>query len=444
MVDASIRRIKLIDGNLTGSSGLDLSGNPKSTQDTAGQTKFDQIGYASVIELINAAQELEAQGRKPDAIALYKDWILRNDSKMAFAAHFNLGVLLLQLGHLDESESAFRSSIAIKPSFIEAHQHLTTILEQSERANIAKSHWFDILLNSQSKTDEERELVSLAAKKTRLFAESIEMMQVGWHRAAGTYAAPSGDPSNRSVKSPTEAELNASTVGNTMDRRYVIVAPPYQHNSAGIRVLYELQKWLLRAGLDAIVCTWFNGYPVNQFEEDIVIYPEVAPGNLLNAKRIIRYILNVPGKLGYGDKEYAPEEVLVAYNKELANYSNGVILQVPSIEEFFHADNSEKRLNAVFVGKGKDLGLHPEDCVAITKTYPSTRWAVASLLRSVKTLYMYDNFSMISREAQLCGCEVKLICEDGKIIDYPMSEYPSAQEFQLQLQEFIALTKKLK
>jgi hypothetical protein len=226
-------------------------------------------------------------------------------------------------------------------------------------------------------------------------------------------------------------------------RRYVVVAPPYAHNSAGIRVMYDLQKWLVLAGLDAIVCTWFNGYPVEQFEDDIVIYPEVAPGNLLKAKRVIRFILNVPGKLGYGEKTYDPGEILVAYNKELAPYANGRMLQVPSIEPFFNADGAVKTVNAVFVGKGQDLGLHPADCIAITKAYPPSRREVAQLLRSTRTLYMYDDFSMISHEAALCGCDVKLIRKDGAIVDYPHLSWPTIEEFKVQLHDFIEMTKTL-
>ncbi|WP_347988734.1 tetratricopeptide repeat protein [Methylomonas sp. AM2-LC] len=230
---------------------------------------------------------------------------------------------------------------------------------------------------------------------------------------------------------------------NIKDRRYVIVAPPFQHNSAGIRVLYDLQKWLVLAGLDAIVCTWFQGYPLEQFANDIVIYPEVVPGNLLNAKRVIRYILNVPGKLGHGEKTYDPSEVLVAYNQELAHYANGVMLQVPSIEPFFYSSDCEKPVNAVFVGKGQDLGLHPADCIAITKSYPETRRQLADLLRTVKTLFIYDDFSMIAQEARLCGCELILIKSDGAFVDYPLQNFPTLEEFKLQLHEFIEMTKKL-
>ncbi len=242
---------------------------------------------------------------------------------------------------------------------------------------------------------------------------------------------------------PPNAEPNLNVQQNVTDRRYVIVTPPFQHNSAGIRVLFDLQKWLVRAGLDAIICTWFEGYPVEQFADDIVIYPEVAPGNVLKAKRVIRYIMNVPGKLGYGEKTYDPSEILLAYNKELAPYANGRVLQVPSIEPFFNSNNCAKTVDAMFVGKGQDLGLHPPACIEITKTYPATRREMAALLRSARTLYTYDDFTMLSYEAWLCGCEVKLIRKDGSIVDYPLGTFPTLDEFKVQLHEFIEMTRRL-
>lgn len=275
------------------------------------------------------------------------------------------------------------------------------------------------------------------------FVRDLEAL---YRRVVDALPAPAGAARADLDLSYLEAPHGTSNLDKAQDaseRRYVIVAPPYQHNSAGIRVLYDLQKWLVRAGLDAIVCTWFEGYPVDQFADDIVIYPEVAPGNLLKATRVVRYILNVPGKLGYGEKTYAPNERLVAYNKELAMYANGMMLQVPSIEPFFHANGCDKTRDAVFVGKGQDLGLHPAACVAITKQFPATRKEVARLLRSVKTLYMYDDFSMISHEAALCGCEVKLIRADGAIVDYPHLSYPTLDEFKVQLHDFIEMTKTL-
>jgi hypothetical protein len=242
---------------------------------------------------------------------------------------------------------------------------------------------------------------------------------------------------------PAQADIEYLKAPGSHGRRYVIAAPPYHHASAGIRVLYDLQKWLVLAGFDAIVCTWFPGYPIDSFADDIVIYPEVAPGNLLQAKRVVRYILNTPGKLGHGEKAYAPDELLVAYNNELAPYSDGHVLQLPSTEPFFYSEGGLRDKDAMYVGKGRNLGLHPEGCVEITKQFPPTRLQMADFLRTVKTLYTYDNFTMLGYEAKLCGCNVTLIDGSGQKQPLHTSYVPSLNEFRAQLHRFIQLTQQM-
>jgi len=242
---------------------------------------------------------------------------------------------------------------------------------------------------------------------------------------------------------PSKADLDYIKEPLQRGRRYVIVAPPYQHISAGIRVLYDLQKWLILAGFDAIVCTWFSGYPIESFVDDIVIYPEVAPGNILKTKRIVRYILNVPGKLGYGEKTYAQHELLVAYNNELAPFADGFVLQVPSTEPFFYPGDGPRDKDAMYVGKGRNLGLHPTSCVEITKNFPANRMQVADFLRSVDTFYTYDDFTILLHEAILCGCKVMLINPLGQTIPILSSRMPSSNEFRMQLHNFINITQKL-
>lgn len=243
-------------------------------------------------------------------------------------------------------------------------------------------------------------------------------------------------------RSSLHANLHYIKQPENTKSRYVIFAPLFQHNIGGVRVLYDLQKWLVRAGLDAIVAVWSDAYTPSEFVDDIVIYPEVISGNPLNSKRVVRYILNVPGKLG-GHNHYAKNELLVAHSEALAQYSDGKILQVSSIESFFYADDTVKTINAVYVGKGKDLHIHPNDCIYITRTFPASRSAVADFLRSVKTLYIYDDFSSVAREAEFCGCEIKLIKKDGAIENYPDLCFPSIDKFKEQLHDFIEMTKLL-
>jgi hypothetical protein len=245
------------------------------------------------------------------------------------------------------------------------------------------------------------------------------------------------------LTAPTNGTPDYISPPKSKGRRYTIVAPPYEHTSAGIRVLYDLQKWLIRAGYDSIVCTWFQGYPVGSFKDDIVVYPEVAPGNLLNGSRIVRFILNMPGKLGHGERTFAQNELLVAYNLELAPYADGLVLQVPSTEPFFYSENSIRDKDAFYVGKGRNLGLHPPNCVEITKNYPATRSALADFLRTVNTLYSYDDFTMLAHEAELCGCKVTLIDKMGQVGPLQNLPVPDALQFSAQLHTFIELTQSL-
>ena len=453
----------------------------------AGQDKLP------IVDLVNAAGLLTDAGHLDIAISLYRDWLSATSSPLAYAVNFNLGVLLAKSLYDLEAEAAYRAAIGQKKDFIEGYVNLGTLLELKKRTEEALAMWRAVLtfadistlagqvfyvqaLNNLGRLLEiHNDLPEALAMLTLSLKQNPEqpnlktlMARVRQKQSKQPFHATLSDikvvddeevqprktndilPSPLPVAIPDLSYLDAPYGKPNLDqmqdpkaRRYVLVAPPFQHNSAGIRVMYDLQKWLVRAGLDAIVCTWFNGYPVEQFVDDIVIYPEVAPGNLLKAKRVIRFILNVPGKLGHGEKTYDPSEILVAYNKELAPYANGRMLQVPSIEPFFNDDSAHKTVDSVFIGKGLDLGLHPPACVTITKAYPPSRREVAQLLRSTRTLYMYDDFSMISREAALCGCDVKLIRKDGAIVNYPTLSWPTMDEFKVQLHDFIEMTKKL-
>ncbi|MDB5816403.1 MAG: glycosyl transferase, family 2 [Rhizobacter sp.] len=406
-----------------------------------------------VVELFDAAARLTAADQTNEAIALYREWLSTTDSSLSYAVNFNLAILLHNGARDSEAEAAYRTAIRQKGDFVAAYINLGLLMEANGREEEALATWRTLLplvdtgepghrpFHLQALSNLER---LSGSRDRRLDKEATSALSVEQRTGRPSVAPPSASATVDTAyigRPYGQADLDQKQ--DPKYRRYVLVAPPYQHNSAGIRVIYDLQKWLIRAGLDAIVCTWFNGYPVEQFEDDIVIYPEVAPGNLLKAKRVVRFILNVPGKLGYGETSYDPGEILVAYNPELAHYADGRMLQVPSIEPFFNDEGAIKSVDSVFVGKGRDLGLHPAECIAITKAYPASRRLVAQLLRSTRTLYMYDDFSMIAREAVLCGCDVRLIRADGATVDYPHSTYPTIAEFKAQLHSFIEMTKAL-
>jgi GT2 family glycosyltransferase len=218
--------------------------------------------------------------------------------------------------------------------------------------------------------------------------------------------------------------------------RYIIAAPPYSRRSAGIVVLYELQKWLIRLGKDAMILNFKVPYQIE--EDDIVIYPEIVSGNPLKAKRVVRYILNEPGRIA-GDKDFDKSEILVAYDPYLARYSNGVFLTTPIVEDFFLNRGGVRNIDCLWIGKGKNTN-HPitENCVEITYSWPAKRRELAELLNRTATLYSYDDRTMLLTEAALCGCKVVLI-KDNELMDPNLQPY-DLDAFKIKLKEFIKLT----
>lgn len=221
--------------------------------------------------------------------------------------------------------------------------------------------------------------------------------------------------------------------------RYVIISPTYNEKTAGIKVLQELQKWLIRFGKDAVIPSIDINAPYYIENDDIVVYPEIIRGNPLNAKRVVRYILNAPGKLG-GDSEYDEKEILVSYDPILAEkYSKGIYLTVPICEEFFYNPGYERTLNCVWVGKGINT-QHPatKNCIEITYKWPAKRQELAELLKRTKTFYSYDDKTHLLTEAALCGCVVKVI-EGDTLSDHNFGP-PNVDHFKLDLEKFIQMT----
>ena len=219
--------------------------------------------------------------------------------------------------------------------------------------------------------------------------------------------------------------------------RYIIVSPVYNRKSAGVKVLYELQKWLIKFGKEAIILNFNAPYPIN--DDDIVVYPEIVTGNPLNAKRVVRYILNEPGKLG-GDKEYDKDEILVAYDGELGRFSNNIVLRMPCVEDFFTNTHCERVIDCFWVGKGK-FTPHPavKNAIEITYAWPVKRKELAELLNRTKTFYTYDDRTALTLEAALCGCEIKEF-KDGELIDIrPMLPF-DLDSFTTQFDQFIQMT----
>lgn len=188
--------------------------------------------------------------------------------------------------------------------------------------------------------------------------------------------------------------------------KYVIAAPLYTHASAGVRVLYELQKHLIRLGQDAIT----TNAPCHMMDEDVLILPEIFGRNLFPGKRVVRYYLNVP----IDGVEYGEDEITLTYNKH--DYPNAdVHLRIPVIEPFFRDMGLKREYVAAYVGKGKEPEFYPDKAVILTRGWPAKRQEVAELLNRCSVLYTYDDKTMLSEEALACGCKVIVVKDNSEV-----------------------------
>lgn len=101
-------------------------------------------GTLSLVDLLTEAERLTAQGCRDDAISLYRTWLTHTASPAGYAIHFNLGVLQGEAKDA-AAEQSYRTSLALKPDFIEAHLNLGTLLEQQGRIAEALAQWRKVL-----------------------------------------------------------------------------------------------------------------------------------------------------------------------------------------------------------------------------------------------------------------------------------------------------------
>ncbi len=209
------------------------------------------------------------------------------------------------------------------------------------------------------------------------------------------------------------------------------MAPPYRHNSAGVRVLYELRRQLEEHGYEVQIAQVGEAPP-----ESIVIYPETVSGNPMKGKRVVRFVLNIPGLLG-GDKKYNPEEQIFTY---LKRFYDAPVLTVPCIEDFFRDEHLPRSGACLWNGRGINLPRIPETegATEITYDWPADRRSLARLFNEKEIFYSYDDCTALIIEARRSGCEVVVIPAEKENLNYE----ESVLHFEMQLEEFIQITQK--
>jgi len=214
---------------------------------------------------------------------------------------------------------------------------------------------------------------------------------------------------------------------------FVIFAPDYVSNSAGIYCLYKLCHDLNQRGyltamygtdvtpahLDTPIIT--NKKIIKHLQEKDnawIIYAETVSGNPLRFKNVARWVLNRPGLLG-GDEVYDSREKIFVYSNVYAPYVKNTIqgnLNMPTFDHsIFYPPTKDviekdRTLACYYVGKStyKEGYFDPHETFEITRCIPAKK-ELGKLLRSSKVLYCFDNSTALIYEAIACGCAVQVI-----------------------------------
>jgi len=208
-----------------------------------------------------------------------------------------------------------------------------------------------------------------------------------------------------------------------MKPRFTLWAPNYIGYSAGVRALYILGEHLVSLGyeVDGInyqtvpykapppVGSRINWINTDQIQKSVMICPEVL--DLKTNLPIMRWCLNVPGKLG-GPLCYGENEIVFYYNDEIAESARAASLDSVAHEltigvlDPLKDAGKPKLFDAFYEGKGESDSSHGLDAIRITRTWPPTKPELIWILDRVENFYSYDNYSALNLEAHMCGAHV--------------------------------------
>jgi len=193
-------------------------------------------------------------------------------------------------------------------------------------------------------------------------------------------------------------------------RPYSIYLHRWDTTSGGIRVMHGLYGWMLAKGQVIFQNAMFED------KNFIGIYPEIVVGNPMEAKTVVRYLLNEPGVMTNGiepspttfdpsDKLYVFSEL---FNTVGADEEHKLFLPILDTHLFKDERRRERPYKCVFVGKGQDLGLHPKDCLQVDRNLAQDQKHLADFLNDCEVMYAYDPVSAMYEIARLCGVRIVL------------------------------------
>ena len=143
-----------------------------------------------------------------------------------------------------------------------------------------------------------------------------------------------------------------------------------------------------------------------------VIYPDLIVGNPLNARRVIRYVLN-KNLASHGSDYVLVHSKLFS---EKYNFSLPKMFLDANINSEGGKHWTERTLNLTYIGKGNDF----ESCYRISgsllveRDWPRDKEQLGLLLRQCKFFFTWDCVSATNVDAVLCGA-VPILLHDKQI-----------------------------
>lgn len=213
---------------------------------------------------------------------------------------------------------------------------------------------------------------------------------------------------------------------------FYIFAPDYRDNSGGIRVLHYLCHILNEMGEEAYLVNCRTASPrlrtplltLEKLKEHflsglspVTVYPEVVSNNPLNTPSVVRWLLNIPGRLSGRAIQYENKDLIFYYEAWCLppNVSGSPLFIHPVDHSFFHnapPTGVDRVHECYYANKYHMHGLpilnEHKNLVSLGQEIKRTPLEIGDLLRRAKVLYCYEPSGIIS-EAQACGCPVLFV-----------------------------------
>jgi hypothetical protein len=143
------------------------------------------------------------------------------------------------------------------------------------------------------------------------------------------------------------------------------------------------------------------GNPIGHDPEAVVIYPEVVTNNPLNAKKVVRYLLNKEAAIDGKPIDWGINDFPMAYSKL---YKDCDTLFYPIIDTEISVNRNEPReYNSYYVGKGNKYAICPPlpGCKEVLINNSINEFV--NILNKSRIFFTYDTLSSSNIDAVLCG-----------------------------------------